>query len=63
MIIDNYSRRTIHNLERTRQKKRAIGTLDVAFKKRFFALSGEEEAPGGGAGNENEHHKTSRKFC
>jgi len=41
------TRRTIHNLERTRQKKRAIGTLDVAFKKRFFALSGEEEAPGG----------------
>ena len=40
-------RRTIHNLERNRQKKRAIGTLDVAFKKRFFALSGEEEAPGG----------------
>ena len=28
------------NLERNRQKKRAIGTLDVAFKKRFFALSG-----------------------
>ena len=39
-------RRTIQNLERTRQnKKRAIGTLDVAFKKRFFALSGEDEAP------------------
>jgi len=33
-------RRTIQNLERNRQKKRAIGTLDVAFKKRFFALSG-----------------------
>jgi len=45
------TRRTIHNLEKTRQKKRAIGTLDVAFKKRFFALSGEDEAPGG----ENEH--------
>ena len=40
-------RRTIQNLERNRQKKRAIGTLDVAFKKRFFALSGEEDAPGG----------------
>merc|ERR1712117_588528 len=39
-------RRTIQNLERTRQnKKRAIGALDVAFKKRFFALSGEDEAP------------------
>ena len=34
-------RRTIQNLERNRNnKKRAIGTLDVAFKKRFFALSG-----------------------
>ena len=40
------NRKTIQNLERTRQnKKRAIGTLDVAFKKRFFALSGEDEAP------------------
>merc|ERR1711953_403614 len=39
-------RKTIQNLERTRNnKKRAIGTLDVAFKKRFFALSGEDEAP------------------
>ena len=27
-------RRTIHMLEKNRQKKRAIGTLDVAFKKR-----------------------------
>jgi len=25
-------------LEKNRQKKRAIGTLDVAFKKRFFEL-------------------------
>ena len=33
-------RKTIHMLEKNRQKKRAIGTLDVAFKKRFFALSG-----------------------
>ncbi|XP_047473988.1 chitin synthase chs-2-like isoform X2 [Penaeus chinensis] len=32
-------RRTIHNLERHRQKKQAIGTLDVAFKKRFFSIS------------------------
>ena len=39
-------RRTIQNLERNRNnKKRAIGTLDVAFKKRFFAPSGEDEAP------------------
>merc|ERR1719410_1919326 len=39
-------RKTIQNLERNRtNKKRAIGTLDVAFKKRFFALSGEDEAP------------------
>merc|ERR1712142_508366 len=50
------TRRTIHNLERTRQKKRAIGTLDVAFKKRFFALSGEDEAPGGQ--NENKTSQT-----
>jgi len=35
-------RQTIHNLERNRVKKRGIGTLDVAFKKRFFALSGDE---------------------
>ncbi len=28
-------RRTIHMLEKNRQKKRAIGTLDVAFKKRW----------------------------
>merc|ERR1719334_2295427 len=42
-------RRTIQNLERNRQKKRAIGTLDVAFKKRFFALSGEDDVPGGHA--------------
>ncbi|KAK4319406.1 hypothetical protein Pmani_009641 [Petrolisthes manimaculis] len=32
-------RKTIHNLERHRQKKQAIGTLDVAFKKRFFSIS------------------------
>ncbi|KAK2724897.1 hypothetical protein QYM36_001381, partial [Artemia franciscana] len=41
-------RRTIHNLEKQRQKKRAIGTLDVAFKKRFFSISAEagvEETP------------------
>lgn len=31
-------RRTIHNLERAKQKKRQIGTLDVAFKKRFFGI-------------------------
>jgi len=45
-------RKTIQNLERNKTKKRAIGTLDVAFKKRFFALSGEDEAPGGGAPTE-----------
>ena len=51
-------RRTIQNLERTRQnKKRAIGTLDVAFKKRFFALSGEDEAP-----LMDGHKQSSRKF-
>ncbi|KAK3873993.1 hypothetical protein Pcinc_021038 [Petrolisthes cinctipes] len=34
-------RKTIHNLERQRQKKQAISTLDVAFKKRFFSFSAE----------------------
>ena len=38
-------RRTIHMLEKNRHKKRAIGTLDVAFKKRFFALSGAGQDP------------------
>ena len=36
-------RKTIHMLEKNRHKKRAIGTLDVAFKKRFLAFTG---APG-----------------
>ncbi|XP_046403163.1 chitin synthase chs-2 isoform X1 [Ischnura elegans] len=40
-------RRTIHNLERHRKKQQtAIGTLDVAFKKRFFAMSAEGGVPG-----------------
>ncbi|XP_068231758.1 chitin synthase chs-2-like isoform X2 [Palaemon carinicauda] len=34
-------RKTIHNLARHAQKKQAIGTLDVAFKKRFFSISAE----------------------
>ena len=38
-------RKTIHMLEKNRHKKRAIGTLDVAFKKRFLAFTG---APGEG---------------
>ncbi|KAB0798176.1 hypothetical protein PPYR_09169 [Photinus pyralis] len=32
-------RKTIHNLERAAQPKRQIGTLDVAFKKRFAKLN------------------------
>ena len=48
-------RRTIHMLEKNRQKKRAIGTLDVAFKKRFFALSGAGQDPA-------VEGKTPRKF-
>lgn len=32
-------RKTIHNLEKAAQKKRQIGTLDVAFKKRFAKLN------------------------
>ena len=42
-------------LEKNRQKKRAIGTLDVAFKKRFFALSGAGQDPA-------VEGKTPRKF-
>ena len=38
-------RKTIQMLEKQRSKKRAIGTLDVAFKKRFFALSGAGQDP------------------
>jgi len=34
-------RRTIHNLEKQKQKKRITGTLDVAFKKRFFNMTAE----------------------
>ena len=56
-------RRTIQNLERNRQKKRAIGTLDVAFKKRFFALSGEDDAPGGAnEGNGSQKMNINRKY-
>lgn len=37
-------RRTIYNLERQRQKTRTIGTLDVAFRKRFLQMKiGEDE--------------------
>lgn len=32
-------RKTIHNLEKQKQKTRTTGTLDVAFKKRFFNLA------------------------
>lgn len=42
-------RRTIHNLEKQKQKKRVTGTLDVAFKKRFFNMTAE-----GGEGIEGE---------
>ncbi|XP_034828823.1 chitin synthase chs-2 isoform X2 [Maniola hyperantus] len=38
-------RKTIHNLEKSRQKKRNIGTLDVAFKKRFFNMNA-NDGPG-----------------
>lgn len=43
-------RRTIHNLERHRQKKQAIGTLDVAFKKRFFSISAQAAENGNDTG-------------
>lgn len=39
-------RRTVHNLEKARQPRRQIGTLDVAFKKRFLKLTADENSPG-----------------
>lgn len=36
-------RKTIHNLEKAAQRKRQIGTLDVAFKKRFAKLNANAE--------------------
>lgn len=36
-------RKTIQNLEKARQPRRQIGTLDVAFKKRFLKLTANEE--------------------
>ena len=38
---------TVHDFKFFRTKKRVIGTLDVAFKKRFFALSGGGADPAG----------------
>jgi len=35
-------RRTVHNLEKASKPRRQIGTLDVAFKKRFLKLTAEE---------------------
>lgn len=39
-------RRLIHNLARHAQKKRQIGTLDVAFKKRFLNFNANGQNPG-----------------
>lgn len=39
-------RRTVHNLEKASKPRRQIGTLDVAFKKRFLKLTAEENAAG-----------------
>jgi len=33
-------------LEKQKQKKRITGTLDVAFKKRFFSMTAEGEVEG-----------------
>lgn len=41
-------RRTIHNLDKHSRKKQVIGTLDVAFKKRFFAMTAEGNNETGG---------------
>ena len=46
-------------LEKQRQKKKAIGTLDVAFKKRFFALNNQAQGLDGVA---PEGGKVARKF-
>ena len=45
-------RRTIYNLEKGKQRKKQIGTLDVAFKKRFFALNGGDADAGANDGKE-----------
>lgn len=39
-------RKTIHNIEKASKKKRHIGTLDVAFKRRFFNMNSKEGNPG-----------------
>lgn len=39
-------RKTIHHLAKHAAKKKQIGTLDVAFKKRFFKLNENGEGPG-----------------
>lgn len=40
-------RRTIYNLEKQKHKTRTIGTLDVAFRKRFLQMKMEEDEEGG----------------
>lgn len=39
-------RRTLHNLEKASKPRRQIGTLDVAFKKRFLKLTADENNQG-----------------
>lgn len=43
-------RRTIYNLEKQRHKTRTIGTLDVAFRKRFLQMKMEESGENVAAG-------------
>lgn len=38
-------RRTILNLDKAAKPRRQIGTLDVAFKKRFLQLTADENNP------------------
>lgn len=38
-------RRTVHNLEKASKPRRQIGTLDVAFKKRFLKLTADDNCP------------------
>ena len=51
-------RRTIQMLEKNRHKKRAIGTLDVAFKKRFLEFTNNPTAKSAmEAGHYDNHHQ------
>lgn len=50
-------RRTILNLDKAAKPRRQIGTLDVAFKKRFLQLTADENNPS--KNREKLHHDKS----